>query len=720
MLKGPALEKTPTILQMDNAECGAVTLAIILAYFGRFTAIAELREACDVTRDGSKAINIIKAARQYGLDAHGMQVNLENVVKLPPPFIAYWEFNHFLVIEGFAEDTVYLNDPANGRRSISMTEFSRSFTGIVLFMHPGPDFQPGGIAEPPIWQLLWQRLSGSRWSFAYIIFTAAMLAAPLIALAGFAKIFLDNILLDGQQDWLPILLLSMVITAILMAILAWLKRYYLVRLYMKLKITGVAQFFWRLLHLPLNFFQQRATGDIVDRVEAHGYVAEVLADKITNNIAGMFMMGIIALAMFLLSWPLALINLVMTLLNFLLLWIVSRRNSELGRGFAQAEGKLSAIEINGVQIIETLKANAVESQFFNQWASAHAQKVMNEQHIENNEGLLKILPVLSQGLNMVALLAVGAWLILHDQLSPGGLIAMQILLFSFNRPLLEFLGIGDYLYKLKGEVARLVDVEQQALSSVLDITLTTPPLPKVTAGPMLEFRQVTFGYSKLEPPVFAGISLRVNPGERIAVVGPTGGGKSSLAKLICGLYAPWEGEILVQGVPLAQISRPHLAEFAGLVDQQIFLFAATLRDNLTLWNPQVSDANIYRALNIAGIADLVKERGGLDCWVEERGRNFSGGQVQRLEIARALIANPQLLILDEATAALDPLIEQQIYENLTQQHCTLVIIAHRLSAVRDCDQIIVLDEGKIVQQGRHEFLIKDSGLYKELVSLEIQ
>jgi ATP-binding cassette, subfamily C, bacterial len=713
-------ERTPTLLQMDNAECGAVVLAIILGYFGRFVPLAEVRDACDVTRDGSKAINIVKAARRYGLDAHGMQLTMDNIKLLPPPFIIYWQFNHFLIVEGFTEDKVYLNDPATGPRQETLEEFSRSFTGVALFMTPSEDFHPGGKPEPGIVKLLWQYLAGSRGSFFYIIFVALTLAIPAAGLAILAKVFLDNILLNGQHDWLPQLLLAMLIGAFMMAGLTWLKNYYLARLYMKLKLSGSLRFFWRLLHLPFNFFQQRAVGDIAERVEAHSYLADTLAGKITGNIAGLLGMILLAMVMFLISWPLAIINLAVALLNFLLLWFISRFNADLGRRFAQTAGKLSGIEMNGLQIIETLKANAVENQFFNYWASVYAQKITCQQRMEKNESLLKILPVLSQGLNIVALLAFGSWFILHGELSPGGLIATLILMFSLNQPLMKLLQAGEQLYKLKGHIARMMDIQQHPVDNILSSAETGIPLVAVAGQPILTMRDVEFGYSKLEPPILAGISLQIKPGERVAVVGPTGGGKSSIAKLICGLFVPWSGEILVHGQPLSKISRHELAGVVGLVDQQIFLFSATVRENLTLWNPHVSDAQIYQALEVAEIADIIRQRGGMECWIDERGKNFSGGQVQRLEIARALIGQPELLILDEATAGLDPLIEQQIYSNLQQQGCALLIIAHRLSAIRDCDQILVINDGKIVQHGHHDSLIMESGLYKELVSLEIQ
>lgn len=720
IIKPLGREKTPTILQMDSTECGAVALAIILAYFGRYVPLSDVRDACDVTRDGSKAINIIKAARRYGLDAHGIPLSLENLKQLPPPFIVYWEFNHFLVVEGFSKNKVYLNDPATGPRTSTMAEFSNGFTGVALFMNPSDHFEPGGEAAPSLFKLLWQHLRGVRGRFFYVIFVALALLVPTVSLAFFSKIFFDNILLGGQQDWLNGFLFCLFISAILMGAATGVKRHYLARLYMKLKLTHTWQFFFRLLHLPLNFIYQRFVGDIAERVEANGYLANILADKVLHNIVGMFTLFFLVLVMLFLSWPLALANILVTLINFVLLQNVSRRNMDLGRRFVQSDAKLSGIEMNGIQIIETLKANAVEDAFFNHWAAAHVQKIESEQRIERNVALLKVLPIFSQGFNIVVLLALGCWFIFQGQLTPGGLMAMQILLIIFNRVFIELLGNMQYFYKLKGDFAQIDDVNQQALENILSDSATAVSLPLATDEPILELRQIKFGYSQLEPPIFSDICLRARAGERVAIIGPSGGGKSSIAKLICGLCSPWSGEILVQGIPLSKISRVDLSHFVGLVDQKIFLFAATVRDNLTLWNPALSDDDIYQALKIVHMADLIQERGGLDGWVEECGRNFSGGQVQRLEIARALVGRPKLLILDEATAALDPLIEQQIYANLRQQQCTLVIIAHRLSAIRDCDQIVVVSGGKIVQRGKHDALIQEGGLYKELVSLEIQ
>lgn len=711
--------KTPTILQMDNAECGAVSLAIILAYFGRFIPPSDVREACDVSRDGSKAINIIKAARKYGLEAHGMQLNMENIKLLPPPFIVYWQFNHFLVVDGFTEDKVHINDPATGPRTIDYQEFDTGFTGIALFLRPGENFEKGGEPQPSFFKMLWSGLQGYRLGFLYIMVLSLALLIPSLSLAFFAKIFIDDIFLAQQYSWMLAFILCMLGSAVLLGLLTEWKRSYLNILYKQLKLNGAMNFFWRVLHLPIAFFQQRATGDIAERIESYHRLANLLAEKLVDNFTGVVAMIFYALVMLLLSWPLACTGILIGFINFSLLWMLSKRMTGIAERYKQTEGKLAGVEMHGIQIIETIKANAVEDQFFNQWAAFHAQKVNSSQAIEKYSAFSRILPLLLQSINLLALLGLGSWLIWLGQLTAGALIAMLILIQYFNKPLIDLLLLSEELYKIKGDVARINDVNQHREETILKNSNDFMTLIAKEDQALLELRHIQFGYSKLEPPIFENLSLSIFPGKHLAVVGPTGGGKSSLSKLICGLYAPWAGQVLIQGQPLADISRSTLSRLIGLVDQHIFLFAATVRENLTLWNPSITDEQIYQALETATMADIIRNRGGLECWIEERGKNFSGGQVQRLEIARALIGNPQLLILDEATSALDPVIEQKIYDNLQKQHCTLIIIAHRLSAIRDCDQIIVIDNGKVVQSGKHDVLIKDSGLYKELVSLEI-
>ncbi len=712
--------KTPTILQMDAAECGAVSLSIILAFYGCYLTPSEAREACDVTRDGSKAINIIKAARHYGLDAHGMQLTMESVQFMPTPFIIFWKFNHYLVVEGFGKDIVYLNDPETGPRKVNYHEFDQGFTGVALVLTPGDNFKKSGAPEPFILKILLGYLRKSMASFIYIIFVGLALLIPTLAVSFFAKIFVDDILIQHQHTWIGYLLAAMFFTAIMIGFLTWIKKYYLIRLYMKLKLVGATKFFWRLLHLPLNFFQQRSSGDIISRVEAYNHISNILADQFIDSSVGLITTIFSGLVIILFSWQLSIVIIFITFLNTYFLWLISRKVTDAGRRFAQAAGKLTGIEMNGIEIMQTLKSNAVEDNFFNYWAAHHAKKINIQQQIEIYSAVLRIISTLLDGTKQVIVLCLGSYLILKGQLTLGMLIAIQILLISFDKPFKDILNLVESLYKVRGDLARINDVNHYAIEKILSSKDETVLLANEAVKPILELRSIQFGYSKLEQPIFYDLSIKVNLGERVAVVGPSGGGKSSLSHLICGLFQPWSGEILIYENPLNTISRSEYAKFIGLVNQSIFLFEASVRDNMTLWNPDIKDSDIQEALAAACIGDVINTRGGLDAKIAEGGKNFSGGQVQRLEIARALLGKPKLLILDEATSALDPAIEKQIYDNLKKINCTLFIIAHRLSAIRDCDQIIVIKSGRIVQHGRHEDLIQELGLYKELVSLEIQ
>lgn len=712
--------KTSTILQMDNAECGSAALGIILAFYGRYESASELRSLCDVTRDGSKAINIIKAARQYGLEAHVMQLNMENIKLLPPPFIAYWQFNHFLVVEGFEKNKVHINDPATGPRTISVEEFSKNFTGIVLYLVPGPDFKPQGKPEKPLHYLLWRHLKGAFPHVIYTILVTLTLFFPQLSLAFFSKIFIDNIVIESQQQWIFPFLISMFIALGMMIILHLLKNKFLLSLRLKLKINTLIPFFRHLLDLPIHFFQQRATGDIAERIEAYHRMANLLVDQILNNILNIFLIFYCWVALCFLNFTLALLIILVSLINFMIVWWIANRKVDQGSHYAQAEGKLAGIELNALRVIETIQVNALDNQFFNQWAAAYAQKINNWLSFETQKYFLNFFPFVMQSLSLILLISYGGWLVFNGELTLGSFLAVIILSFNFNYPISEMVNLRANLFKTRGDIARINDVINYGAENVLKSNADQIEVSAKKIVSALEFKNIQFGYSRLEPPIFENLNFSIKTGERVAVVGPTGGGKSSLIKLICGLYAPWTGEVSILGSSLSNISRSILARWVGVVEQQIFLFSASIRENLTLWNASISDSMIYHALHLVGMSEVVTERGGLEAWVEERGKNFSGGQVQRFEIARALLSNPLILVLDEATSALDPVSEQEIYNNLKNQQITLLIIAHRLSAIRDCDQILVIDNGRIVESGNHESLIKESGLYQELVDLEIQ
>lgn len=705
---------------MEAAECGAAALSIILAYYGRYESLEKLRVECGVSRDGSKAINMLKVARKYGLTAQGAKVEeLESLQEVPFPYILFWQFNHFVVLDGIKNNKFYINDPATGPRVVDRNEFDKSFTGIILTFEPTPQFKKGG-KPPSLYHQLKDRMEKSKKAVLFVILASLALVIPGIIIPGFTKIFIDDILIAQTHNWLLPLLVGMTITAILRGILTLLQQKYLLRLEVKLMLSASVKFFWHVLRLPITFFHQRYAGDIEERVSANNRVAELLTGDLSSSVVSLISMVFFAIIMLLLSWPLAIIGIIVAILNFSLLYFVSRRMTDASRRYLQESGRLMGVEMNGLQSIETLKAMGNDNDFFQRWAGFHAKMVNSEQRLMKYEQFLLIISQLLTGLLTVIILGLGSWLIIRGQITVGTLVAFQSLMVSFIAPSNTLLGFGKDIQRIRGDLARLDDVIKHPEDSRL-ADLKEPKGPQQGIAKLngeIELSNVTFGYSLLDPPFIENFSLSIKPNSRIAIVGKSGSGKSTISKLICGLYEPWEGKIDLDGKQLSEVSPAVIADSLSLVDQDIFLFEGNIRDNLTLWDQSFSEFSIDQAIKDACIDDVIIERGGLGAKVTEGGVNFSGGQCQRFEIARALVNQPTILILDEATASLDPMMEKTIYDNLKKRQLTLLIISHRLSTIRDCDEIIVLEEGKIIQRGVHQQLINEEGLYKQLITWE--
>ncbi len=712
--------KTPTVLQMEAVECGAASLGIVLGYHGRFVPLEELRVACGVSRDGSKASHIVKAARKYGLMAKGYRYGPQSVKSLSMPVIAHWNFNHFLVVEGFHKDTVYLNDPATGPRTVQFEEFDQSFTGVVLVFEKGQDFKKGG-KKPSLIKALYQRLKGTEGALAYVVLASLALVIPGLAIPIFNRVFVDFYLVSGRIDWVWLLLLAMSVTIILRTILTWLQQHYLLRLETKLTLSNASQLLWHILRLPIEFFTQRWSGDVCSRVDMNDRVAQLLSGELSTTLLNIVLIIFYAGLMLQYSVPMTLIGIGIAILNLIALRLISRKRTDANQKLIQEMGKMAATAYNGLQSIETIKATGSESDFFTRWSGYQTKVINTSQDLGVATQVLSVIPTFLYATTIVAILTIGGLSIMNGEITIGMLVAFQSLMFSFLSPVNQMVNLGGQLQEMEGTLNKLDDVLQYRIDPQVEIAES---VEQVLAGKsklsgFVELKNVTFGYNRLSPPLIENFNLKLEPGSRVALVGGSGSGKSTIARLVAGLYEPWDGQILFDAKPRRQIHRTTLNNSLSVVSQEIFLFKGQVRDNLSMWDAGIPEEDILQAAKDAYVHQEISSRpGGYHSLIEEGGRNFSGGQRQRLEIARALVSNPTVLVLDEATSALDPLTEQIIDNNLRRRGCTCLIIAHRLSTIRDCDEIIVLDQGKIVQRGTHEQLWRSGGAYTRLIRAE--
>lgn len=708
--------KTPTILQMEAVECGAAALAIVMGYHGRWRPLEQLRTACGVSRDGSKARNILAAARSYGFEGSGRKASVQTALTAQFPYIAFWNFNHFLVVEGVRKGRVFLNDPAVGPRTVSPEEFDRSFTGVMLDITPAEGFRPDP-APPGILARLLPRTRVVRGSIALAVLISLTLVVPGLLVPGFSKIFIDEILVQGKQDWLRPLLGAMVVTAVVSAFLTWLRQRLLLRMETKLALADSARFVWHVLRLPIPFFSQRRPADIVNRIEANDRIARSVAGEIGESLANMLTVSFYVVVMAFFDWALTLVAIGLSAINILVFRALSRRRADASMRMQQDLGRFNGASVSGIQAIETLKATGTDDDFFERWVGFQAKHLNNLRQLGSYAVMSSAFPPLLNGLTIAAVLGFGGFRIMEGSMTIGTLIAFQALIQNFTGPVQSLVTASAELQELGADLSRSDDVFGHKRDSRYDGEGREQPARRLSGR--IELRDVTFGYSSLDAPLIEGFNLTLKPGARVALVGGSGSGKSTIAKLASGLHHPWSGDVFYDGIPLSGIDADTLTGSVAAVSQEVVLFAGTVRDNLSMWDDSLPDARMSDALHDSAILDVVAARGGtLDAPVDEGGANYSGGQAQRLEIARALSANPSILILDEATSALDPATEQQIDEHIRRRGCTCIIIAHRLSTIRDADEIIVLDRGHVVERGNHEELIAARGAYAGLIAQE--
>lgn len=704
---------TATVLQMEAVECGAASLAMILAYHGRWVALEELRIACGVGRDGSKASNLCRAARGYGLSAKGFRKEPSGLAELPVPSIIHWNFNHYVVFEGYSGAWAYLNDPAVGRRRVTREELSDAFTGVVLAFERTPDFKTGGAPARPLLALA-RALGSARGALVLIALLTLALVVPAVVIPAFGKIFVDEILVEEREAWLKPLILAMAGTAALRGLTTWLQQKILLRVEMKLSLVMATRLLEKVLALPIAFFAQRAPGDLANRVGAADRVAKLLTGDFAASVLNALTASFLGLVMIGYDPVLAGLTIAAAGANFAVLRATARIRRTQARRLMNEMGKLTGATVGAIRSIETIKASGLEQDGFATWSGYQAKILNTGREIGRVTAVIDLFPPLLSSLTAAAVLCVGALRVIDGHLTVGDLVAFQTLSASFMTPIGALVGFGNQIQRITADLARIEDIERYpaAPAPASDDDRAVP----VKLRGEVELRGVTFGYSPLDPPLIDRFDLQVKPGRRVALVGASGSGKSTIGRIVAGLLPLSAGEVLLDGRPLRTIPRSVLAGSLAYVDQEIFLFEGTIRDNVTLWDSTIADNAVTRALADAAILDDVSRRaGGIEAEVSEAGTNFSGGQRQRLEIARALALEPTLVILDEATAALDPLTEKLIDDNLRRRGITCIIIAHRLSTIRDCDEIIVLRRGKVVERGGHEALLAAGGEYARLI-----
>jgi len=711
------LVKTPTLLQMETVECGAVVLGIVLAYYGRIMPLPELRSRCGVSRDGSTLANLKRAAENLGMEAKGFRKDVAQLRLIPPPYIVHWNANHFVVVEGFRGDRLFLNDPIMGRHVVTQQEFETSYSGVVLVLRPTAAFKKGGNKPSTIASLV-QRLRGSVKEILFCILTNLLLVLPGMAIAVFAQVFIDQVLIQDRTEWIRPMLLGMGLIAFVQTALIALQLQKLRYLQLRLSIQMTGQFLWHTLCLPVEFYAQRFAGEISSRVGLNNQVAGMLSGTLARSAIDGVMAFFYAALMIVYDPVLTAIAILSVSINLVTLRWVSRQRTDTYARLNQDVGKIAGLEISGLQSIETIKATALESNFFAKWAGHYAKVISTQQAMLKGDLILDTLPTLLSTLSSALLLVIGGWRVMDGHLTIGMLIAVQGLINRFQQPISNLMGLGDQIQQLGGSLNRLDDV----LQNPIDPTLQQVPLADMAIAADLhrlkgdiELRNVTFGYSSVREPLIKNFSCSLKTGQRIAFVGSSGSGKSTIAKLITGLYQPWQGEILFDGIPRQSIPRSVITNSLSMVEQDIFLFGGTVADNLTLWDDTIPNSQLMQACRDAAILDVVMSiPKGLKGELIEGANNLSGGQRQRLEIARALVNNPAILVMDEATSALDTETERRIDRQIRRRGCTCVMVAHRLSTIRDCDEIVVLEQGQVVERGTHDQLMELDNYYARL------
>lgn len=714
------IKKVPVIMQLEALECGAASLAMIMAYYKKWVPLEQARADCGVSRDGSNAKNVLKAARSYGMTASGYRYETETLRKKGVfPCIIHWNFNHFVVLCGFQNNTAVLNDPARGRIKVSMEEFDRSFTGICIQLSPGEKFEPGGKPHSVL-DFVKVRMKGTLVPFIFVAITGLITAIIGIINPIFSRIFIDRILTGENPDFLYPVVIGMAVIVLAQAVVNIIQSVYMFKIEGKLSIVANTSYIWHVLRLPMEFFSQRMAGDIAMRQSTNEGIASSLIKQLAPVFLNLAMLVFYLLVMLQYSVLLTVVGLACVILNLVVSQIITKKRINITRVQMRDSGKLAGATVAGFDMIESIKASGSENGFFQRWAGYQAAVNTASVKFVKLNRYLGTLPDFLQKIATIGVLILGDMLVMQGQFSVGALLAFQGLMGSFLSPFNSLVDVGQNIQEMRTNMERIEDVMEYTPDvecTADDVTDETISYEKLSGDLVME--HVTFGYSKLAPPLIKDFSLTLTPGSSVAFVGSSGCGKSTLTKLISGLYQPWSGEIRFNGKLRSEIPRAVLTGSLAVVDQDIILFEDTIANNIKMWDSSIADFEMLLAARDAQIHQTILERdGGYNYRILEGGRDFSGGQRQRLEIARVLAQDPTIIILDEATSALDAKTEFDVVKSIKKRGITTIVVAHRLSTIRDCDEIIVLDHGVVAERGTHEELFAMGGLYTRLVTSE--
>ena len=709
--------RVPVVMQMEALECGAASLTMIMHYYKKFIPLEQARVDCGVSMNGANAKNIMLAARSYGMKADAWRVEPEDLQSEGPyPCIIHWGFNHFVVLCGFKGKRAVINDPARGSVTVDWEEFDREFTGVCITFEPAEGFVPAGKRKS-VAAYARERLKGSGTAVAFVVLTTTITSLFGVISPAFTRTFLDRLLTHKNPEWLmPFMSLFCILIVVCVA-MSWISAVYSLRIQGKMAAYGSSSYLWKVLRLPMQFFNQRLSADISDRQATNAGIAGALVNTFAPLMLQALMMVFYLVVMIRYSPLLSLIGVGSIALNIVVSMIVTAKRVNITRVQQRDAANLSSATMSGISMIETIKSSGAENGFFARWSGYQAS--VNAQTVKYTRLNLFLgsLPSAITSIANVTVLGLGVMLVLQNRFTLGMVMAFQSFLSSFMSPATSLISAGQSMQEMITQMERVDDVMSYKEDSCFDLKVKTQEYEKLSGA--IELNNVTFGYSRLDKPLISDFSMTVKPGQKIAFVGRTGCGKSTLAKLISGLNKPWSGTITFDGVDIGDIDRSVFTGSVSVIDQDITLFEDTISQNIKMWDDSIEDFEVTLAARDAGIYDdVVTREGGFSRRLLEGGRDLSGGQRQRLEIARALAQDPTICIMDEATSALDAKTEHEVIRSINNRGITCIIIAHRLSTIRDCDEIIVLDKGKIVERGTHDQLYALGGMYASLVSNE--